>query len=477
MGGCGAGVRPAEQVVAELDRGLRAGPTNTAACPTRRANLDEMRVPSWLGRAAAAQPGRRAVETPNGSLTYAELDAASRVTLPEGARVAIALPAGLDFAVALHACLRSGALAVPVDLRLAAAERARICDAADVVLDRPLTADSSSDLSTAEHDLAATAVVMHTSGTTSSPKPVELTYGNWLWSALGSATAIGLDPGERWLCTLPPAHVGGLSILIRSAIYATTAVVHPRFDADAVLRALMDDAITVVSLVPTTLARLLDAGLESPPALRCALIGGAPASPGLLARARAAGVVTVATYGLTEASSQVTTQIPGDLGDDAGPPLFCTRVRIHDGEIQVAGPTVARRPGNPTGEWLATGDLGELVDGRLRVTGRRSEMILTGGENVSPVEVEAVLAEHPAVAEAAVVGYADPDWGEAVRAVVVLEPGAAVPAIAALRAHCAARLAGFKVPKEFVVVDALPRTPSGKLLRRELPDADRVDGP
>jgi O-succinylbenzoic acid--CoA ligase len=441
-----------------------------------------MRVPSWLGRAAAAEPGRVAVETPGGSLTYAELDAASRVGLPRGARVAIALPAGLDFAVALHACLRTGAVAVPVDLRLAAAERARICEAADLVLDGRFAAATPADPPTPEqdldrdrdldldrdHDLDAAAAVIHTSGTSGAPKAVELTYGNWLWSALGSATAIGLDPAERWLCTLPLAHVGGLSIVIRSAIYATTAVVHERFDTEAVLAALRDDGITVVSLVPTTLARLLDAGLRAPPALRCALIGGAPAPPALIARARAAGIPCAQTYGLTEACSQVTTQIPGDAGSDAGFPLFCSRVRTHAGEIQVAGPTVAPAAAGAGEGWCSTGDLGELVDGRLRVTGRRSELILSGGENVAPAEIEAVLAGHPWVAEAAVVGYPHAEWGEAVRAVVVLRGEAASGTDEELRAHCAARLAGFKVPKQFVYVDALPRTASGKPARGEL---------
>ncbi|MEA2371499.1 MAG: o-succinylbenzoate---CoA ligase [Solirubrobacteraceae bacterium] len=439
-----------------------------------------MRVPPWLERAAALHPDRAAVETPDGCLTYDELELASRIRYPAGERIAIALPAGLDFAVALHACLRCGAVAVPVDLRLAPAERARVCEGAAVVVEDAVLGstgshgsasadDPGSSGSAFAHDLEATAAVIHSSGTTGTPKAIELTYGNWLWSALGSATAIGLDPAERWLCTLPLAHVGGLSILIRSAIYATTAVLHERFETQAVLGALVEDAITVVSLVPTTLARLLDAGLESPPALRCALIGGAPASPALLARARAAGVVTVATYGLTEACSQVTTQIPGDRGDDAGVALFCTRVRIEDGEIQVAGPTVCpqatRRVGD--GGWLSTGDLGDLVDGRLLVTGRRSELILTGGENVSPVEIEAVLTEHPSVREAAVVGYAHPEWGEAIRAVVVLRPGLD-PNADELRAHCLARLARFKVPKEFVFLDAIPRTSSGKISRRDL---------
>src|SRR4029079_4336324 len=134
------------------------------------------------------------------------------------------------------------------------------------------------------HDLGAVAAVLHTSGSTGAPKPVELTFGNFLWSARGSAVALGLDPEYRWLCALPLNHVGGLSIVVRSAIYATTAVVHEGWDTERVLRAL-DDA-TLVSLVPTTLARLLDAGLGRPPRLRTVLLGGAPIPPALAGRAQ-----------------------------------------------------------------------------------------------------------------------------------------------------------------------------------------------
>jgi O-succinylbenzoic acid--CoA ligase len=418
-------------------------------------------VEPWLLRAARAHPERAAVETPHGALTYAELERAAgagAAVLAPGERVAIALPPGLDFAIALHACLRAGAVAVPVDMRLGAAEQARIAAGARL-LDEPLELERSRAAPPwQEHDLDAPAVVIHTSGTSAAPKPVVLSYGNWLWSALGSATALGLDPGERWLSALPLAHVGGLSVLIRSAIYGTTAIVHERFNTDATLAAL--NHATLVSLVPTTLARLLDAGLREPPMLRCALIGGAPVPPALLARAREAGVPVSQTYGLTEACSQVTTQPPGDGGEDAGPPLFCTRLRVEDGEIVVAGPTVAAEG------WLRTGDLGELRDGRLRVSGRKSDTIVSGGENIAPAEVEAVLAEHAAVSEAAVIGVPHAEWGEALRAIVVL---AGTASAEELRAHCAARLARFKVPKEIVFTDGpLPRTPSGKLLRREL---------
>jgi o-succinylbenzoate---CoA ligase len=446
-----------------------------------------MVVEGWLERAAASAPGHAAVETPHGSLSYAQLFERARGGAAElvergvfpGARVAIALPPGLAFAQALHACLLLGVVAVPVDLRLSASERAHVTAGSALVLDEPLGMRSSSSVSPGSgHDLASVALVIHTSGTTSAPRPVELTYGNFLWSALGSAVALGLDPRERWLCALPLSHVGGLSILMRSAIYGTTAVVHERFETDSVLNVLREQDITLVSLVATTLARLLDAGLERPATLRCALTGGGPVPPALLERARAAGVPVSQTYGLTEACSQVTTTPLAAIGKGAsgrvgtgwaGTPIFCTRLSLTaDGEITVAGPTIA--PGS-LGEdgWLHTGDLGGLDEsGRLRVTGRASDTIVSGGENIAPSEIEAVLEAHPGVLEAAAVGRPDPQWGEAVTAIVVARSGVEL-AEEPLRAHCAASLAPYKVPKRIVLTgEPLPRTRSGKLLRREI---------
>jgi o-succinylbenzoate---CoA ligase len=482
-----------------------------------------MLVEGWLTRAASAHPARVALDTPDGNWSYAELYTAARLGASElrtrgarpGERVAIALPPGLAFAQALHACLLLGAVAVPVDLRLAPSERARIADGASVLVDESLPVPPSARVGDPQtgaredacdpgvplgdpvereignegaraqgssevvsHDLDAVAAIIHTSGTTSAPRPVELTYGNFLWSALGSAVALGLDPRERWLCTLPVSHVGGLSILVRSTIYATTAVIHERFDTDRVLDALRARDITLVSLVATTLARLLDAGLSHPAApsgrgatLRCALTGGGPVPEALLARARDAGVPVSLTYGLTEACSQVTTSpvaTPGARAT-AGGPLFCTRVQIAaDGEIMVAGPTVA--PGSLGGDgWLRTGDLGTLDEqGCLSVTGRKADTIVSGGENVAPAEVEAVLEAHPDVLEAAVLGRPDARWGEAVTAIVLIRSGLTLDG-EALRAHCARLLAPYKVPKQVVLrSEPLPRTPSGKLLRREL---------
>jgi o-succinylbenzoate---CoA ligase len=442
-----------------------------------------MVVEGWLARAAAAQPDRAALETPAGSWSYAELHAAARAGAAElaargagpGRGVAIALPPGLAFAQALHSCLLIGAPAVPVDLRLPAEQRALVAEGAAVLVDEPLeqrAAQAQAPAPAAGHDLEATAVVVHTSGTTAAPRPVELTYGNFLWSALGSAVALGVDSQERWLCTLPVSHVGGLSILLRSAIYATTAVVHERFETDRVLSALGRQQVTLVSLVATTLARLLDAGLSAPPALRCALTGGGPVPGALVQRARAAGVPLSLTYGLTESCSQVTTVPAAEAdapGTSAGPPLFCTELEIAgDGEILVRGPTVAPGATGADG-WLHTGDLGELGEqGRLTVSGRKADTIVSGGENVAPAEVEAVLEAHPGVLEAAVLGRSDPEWGEAVTAIVVARAGAELDA-ESLRAHCAAALAPYKVPKQFVLASGpLPRTRSGKLLRRTL---------
>lgn len=427
-----------------------------------------MLVESWLRRAARADPDGVALRSADGTLSYAELDAAgtlaaqrlSAIGVRRGDRVALALPARAPFVAALHGCMRLGAVVVPLDLRLTAAERDARSAGCAALVDAPLDGAARSDAPLlGTHDLDAPAIVVHTSGTTSDPTAVELTYGNWLWSALGSAVALGLDPRERWLCTLPLSHVGGLSILLRSAIYATTALLHDGFDAAAVTREIAAGDATLISVVPTTLTRLLDAGLKHPPALRAALVGGGPIGPALIDRAAAAGVPVVTTYGLTEACSQVTT----------GPaPLFCTRVRIAaDGEICVQGPTVAPGAVGPDG-WLHSGDLGVLGDdAALSVTGRAADTIVTGGENVAPEEVEAVLATHPDVADVAVHGAPDEHWGERIVATVVLRPGRGTTA-RSLEDHCRVRLARYKVPKVFRFSLDLPRTQSGKLLRRDL---------
>lgn len=405
---------------------------------------------SWLKRAATLAPGRVAIERGTEHLTYgallrAALDHARQLErdgVTPGTRWPLTQDDPLAFAVSLHGALLHGVAVVPIDLRLSAEEQA--------------LRQASGSVTGSE-----VATVMYTSGTTSAPKPVELTFGNWLANALGSAAALGLDQAERWLCVMPLAHVGGLSILLRSTVYGTTVVQHGRFDTDAVLADLMDPErrITLISLVPTMLARLLDAGLERPPALRWALLGGGPIPPALLARAAQAGVPVAPTYGLTETCSQAAT---------FGVPLPGVELRFAaDGEVLVRGPIVA--PGALADDgWLHTGDLGEWdAHGKLRIVGRRSDTIVSGGENVAPAEVEAALLEHPAVADVGVFARTHPEWGEAVIAKVVLRAGT-VATVDELRTFTGTRLARFKVPKEIEFTDVLPRTVSGKLLRREL---------
>ena len=421
----------------------------------------------WLARAARTHGDRAALVGARGAqlnyqALYARARAAAGALLERGVRagdrVALAL-SGEDLVVALHGCMAIGAVAVPIDLRLRVHERQARTTGTVTVVSAPL----AGALAPVRPELALDeiATIMHTSGTTAAPRPVALSYDNWLWNALGSALALGLDSQERWLCPMPLAHVGGLSIQLRSAIYATTVVLHDRFDTEAALAALMDpaQAVTLVSLVPTMLARLLDAGLREPPTLRWALLGGGPIAPALLEAAAAAGVSVAPSYGMTEACSQIATN---------GLPLLGIGLRIaDDGEILVRGPNVARVALGEDG-WLHTGDLGAVDrSGRLTITGRKADTIVSGGENVAPAEVEAVLLEHPAVADAAVFGIADPEWGEAVMANVVLRAGMDADGDG-LRAHCARTLAGFKVPRAIRLVTSLPRGETGKLRRREL---------
>jgi O-succinylbenzoic acid--CoA ligase len=334
-------------------------------------------------------------------------------------------------------------------------------------------------------DPEAVHTVLFTSGTTGAAKPVTLTYANHRASALATAWSLGVSPDDRWLCVLPLFHVGGLAILMRSAIYRTAAIIHPRFDPAATLESLESGEATLVSLVPTQLRRLLDGGLgeRETPALRAILLGGGPMPRELLADAVERGLPVHQSYGMTETASQVAS-LPATEALDGGPsagrllPGVAAITDPASGEILLRGPMVSREALDADG-WLHTGDRGRLDEDRLlQVEGRLDDVIVTGGENVAAAEVERALLEHPAVAEAAVVGEPDPDWGERVVAYVVPAPGAGPPEDSELASHCRARIAPYKVPKAVHVVDALPLTALGKVERHALgrPAAGRVPG-
>jgi o-succinylbenzoate---CoA ligase len=333
----------------------------------------------------------------------------------------------------------------------------RVLDSARpaLVVDSPLEIDVEPRISAERRsrvDPDEVFAVIHTSGTTGRPKPVELTYGNFYASAAANAANLGVEPNDRWLCCMPLFHVGGLSILTRSAINQTEAVIHEGFDVENVKHALADERITLVSLVATQLRRLLDAGLREAPALRAVLVGGGPVPADLLQ----SDLPVIPTYGMTETCSQVWTGKPLPGAEIVNGP---------GGELLIKGPMVAPKAISDDG-WLHTGDRGHIDDqGNLTVEGRIADTIVTGGENVAAVEVEEALLGHPAVTDAAVVGRPDPEWGQAVHAFVV-----AVGDASDLDAYLRERLAGYKRPKQIRQIAEIPRNAAGKILRGRLPE-------
>lgn len=369
--------------------------------------------------------------------------------------IALAMPGGPAFVEALVAAWDAGDAVAPLDPRLPA-------PAAEAVLEA-LAPSAVIDAGGERHARSGgrpvedgDALVMATSGTTGRPKGVVLTHAAVAASARATSARLGVDPGrDRWLACLPLAHVGGLSVVTRALVTRTPVSVHPGFDACAVDVAGRDGA-TLVSLVPTALGRLGPAAA----AWRRIVLGGSSPPERL-----PANVVT--TYGMTETGSGVVYD---------GVPLEGVQVGFGArGEIRLRGPMVCRayRDGSPAlsaDGWLDTGDAGHLSgDGRLVVSGRIGDLIITGGENVWPGPVEEVISSHPAVAEVAVAGRPDPEWGERVVAwVVPAGAGAGEPALEDLRALVRDRLGPWAAPRELVLVESLPRTALGKVRREAL---------
>ncbi len=352
-------------------------------------------------------------------------------------RLVVLEATGAPFVAALQRAWDDGDAVLPLDPRLPTAARDAVLAAA-----RPGEPVEDGD-----------ALVVASSGTTGEPKAVVLTHEAVTASALASSSALGVDPdGDRWLACLPLAHVGGLSVVTRALRTGTPLTVHAGFDAAAVGQAAADGC-TLTSLVPTALARI------DPSIFRAVLVGGQAPPPDRPSH-------VIATYGMTETGSGVAYD---------GVPLDGVEVRIEpDGEIHLRAPMLLRcyrdgtDPKLPDG-WYPTGDLGELRDdGRLHVHGRRGDLIITGGENVWPAAVERALAAHPAIAEIAVVGRPDAEWGQRVVALVVPADPAAPPRLEDLRDHVKQTLPAYAAPTALEVVTALPRTASGKVRRADL---------
>lgn len=304
---------------------------------------------------------------------------------------------------------------------------------------------------------AEVAAIAVTSGTSGEPKAVELTWEGLRASSAGVTAALEAGPGDRWLACLPLHYVAGLAVLGRAWAAGLPVTVLDGFDVGAVAAA----PGTLVSLVPTMVRRLRAAGVDLA-RFRRILLGGGPVDE--------TGPNLVATYGMTETW--------GGVVHD-GHPLAGVELSIGDGdEVLVRTPTIMRgyrldpertaAAFTPDG-WFRTGDAGTIDDdGRLRVLDRLRDLVITGGVNVSPSEVEAVLRRHPGVTDVCVAGAPDPDWGERVVAYVVPADPAAPPTLADLRAFAADHLSPAKLPREAVILGAIPRTPGGKPLRRLL---------
>jgi o-succinylbenzoate---CoA ligase len=346
---------------------------------------------------------------------------------------------GDGFVDRLRRAWDDGDAVLPLDPRLPGPARERVLTAA-----RPDEPVDDGD-----------ALVVATSGTTGEPKAAVLTHGAVAASARATSARLGVDPAaDRWLACLPLAHVGGLSVVTRALATGTPLTVHDGFDPAAVAAAARAGA-TLVSLVPTALRRI------EPGAFRTIVLGGSAMPPALPPNA-------VTTYGMTETGSGVVYD---------GVPLDGVEVRIVDGEIHLRGPMLLRcyRDGTvPTDAagWFATGDAGswdpEPAPGRLRVDGRIGDVIVTGGEKVWPAAVERVLAAWDAVAEVAVAGRPDPEWGQRVVAVVVPADPAAPPALDAVREVVKAALPPYAAPRQVVIAASLPRTGIGKVSRQAL---------
>jgi O-succinylbenzoic acid--CoA ligase len=356
--------------------------------------------------------------------------------------VALALPPGEEFISALDAAWQRGDAVLPLDPAAPSAVTAQLLE----VMQPDLPVDDEVSL------------VIPTSGSTGSPKGAQLTRAALDASARATHARIGLATDDRWLSCLPWQHIGGIQVMLRARLLDIPLVVHERFDVAAVGSA---DA-TLLSLVPTQLMRLLDAGADLS-RFRVILLGGAAAPPSLLARAAAVGAPIVTTYGMSETSG-------GCVYD--GRALDGVDVRLGaDGRVQVRGPVLMAgyrlRPDLDAevfaDGWFITSDVGELDDaGRLIVTGRADDIVITGGENVAASQVAAVLAAHPDLAEVEVTGVADSEWGQRLVAVVVPRSTGVVPSLAALRDWCGGQLSAAARPRGLLVVDEIPKLGSGK---------------
>ncbi|MCY4399288.1 MAG: class I adenylate-forming enzyme family protein [Gemmatimonadetes bacterium] len=466
-----------------------------------------------LHERATATPHATALVRDGGRHTFRELDEAAVARrppgrrLPPGSRVTLCLPPGPDAVATLFGVWKAGHVAVPLHEKLTAAEIVHahklvnpalhidnsglhLVQDCDPSAERPSGAVSARWPSRAlparlsPCDRPVTAFLL-TSGSSGAPRALGFNRAALAASASAVARRLDLRAADRWGLCLSLGHIGGLSLVVRAVMTGSSVRLWPSFDADAVVRAMLDGEVTHLAIVPVMLRRILESlgGERVPSTLRCVLVGGAAAPLALLGDAWRAGLPVATTWGMTETASQVATAPPAlsrRRPGTVGRPLDGIEVRDEPGgNLSVRGPTLASvvipAPGTDPEPlktdaegWFATRDTGSIdTDGHISIHGRQDDTIVSGGLNVSPREVERVIEGLPGVAEAVVFGAPDEEWGEAV--VAVVEPDGAAKrgrvTAAVVDRHCRAHLARGRCPSRILVVDELPRTWTGKVMR------------
>jgi O-succinylbenzoic acid--CoA ligase len=480
--------------------------------------MSDVIMKNWLLKRAELTPNRTAIIYKEKEVSFGQLqkkveERAKQITtlgIRHGDHVAILVKNELETVILIHALQLLKAVLIPLNTRLTAKEiswQLHHVDASFVIyhhefakvlveasvrkisIEECLRAHKSHHFKIHEEvNLAELNTIIFTSGTTGNPKGAMLTYGNHWWSATGSAFNLGLENNDSWLCCVPLFHVSGFSILMRSVIYGMTVILHEKFDATTFNNAIKSEKVTIASVVSAMLSKIIDnLGDERYPSyFRCMLLGGGPAPKPLLEACKNKDIPVFQTYGMTETASQIVTLGAEDmlrkLGS-AGKPLFPAQLKIVaddseasgiEGEILVKGPNVTSgyyKREDATEEaiidgWLYTGDIGYVDEqGFLFVLDRRKDLIISGGENVYPAEIESALLSHPMIQEAGVTGIEDETWGQIPTAFIITKKPISESEIID---YCTEKLAKYKVPKRVYMVEKLPRNASNKILRREL---------